>query len=110
MHPSAPAPLLVLARIHRVLAAVRRALDDARPVAEARLEEHVRVREQALLEADDDELAALEARAEELPDVLRVREVERGVDLVEDVHRRGLELQERQDQRQRDERPARPSA
>lgn len=78
-------------------------LDDGRAVAEAGTEEHVGVREQPLLERDDDELRALEAGAEELADVLRVREVERGVDLVQDVHRRGLELQEGHDERERDE-------
>ena len=39
-------------------------------------------------------MLTLEPRAEELPDVLGVREIQRGVDLVEDVHRRRLELQE----------------
>lgn len=38
--------------------------------------------------------------------MLRVREIERRVDLVEDVHGRGLELQERHDQGERDERSA----
>ena len=91
--------------IHRGRAALRSALDDARAVAEARPEEDVGVREEALLERDDDELCAAEPRAEEGADVLRVRQVQRRVDLVEDVHRCWLELQQRHDQRQRDQRP-----
>ena len=97
--------LVLLVPVRRRCGAVRSALDDGRAVAEARAEEDVRVREEALLERHDDELRALEARAEELPDVLRVREVERRVDLVEDVHWRGLELEEGHDQGERDERP-----
>ena len=75
-------------------AAQRGAFDDASVIAEPRAEEHVGVGEEALLERDDDELRA---------DVLGVGQVERGVDLVEDVHRRWFELQQRHDQRQRDE-------
>jgi hypothetical protein len=70
------------------------------------LEEDVGVGEEAFLKRDDDELAALEAVPEELADVLRVREIQRGVDLVEDVHRRRLKLQERHDERERNERSA----
>jgi hypothetical protein len=98
--PLALSTTLVL-RVCRV--AVCSALDYARAVAEARAEQDVRVGEKALFERDDDELRAAEAPAEERADVLRVREVERRVDLVEDVHRRRLELQQRHDQRERDE-------
>jgi hypothetical protein len=98
--PLALSTTLVL-RICRV--ALRSALDDARAVAEARAEQDVRVREKALFERDGDELRATEASAEERADVLRVREVKCRVDLVEDVHRRRLELQQRHDQRERDE-------
>lgn len=84
---------------------MRGALDDGSSVSEARPEEHVRVREEALLERDDDELRALEARSEQLPDVLRVRQVEGGVNLVQNVHRRGLELQQGHDEGERDKRP-----
>ncbi len=86
-------------------AALRGALDHASAVAEAGTEEDVCISKEALLQRDDDELCAAEAGAEESADVLGMREVERGVDLVEDVHRRGLELQQRHDQRERDERP-----
>ena len=86
-------------------AALRGTLDDASAVAKAGAKEDIRISEEALLERDDDELGAAEACAEERADVLRVREVERSVDLVEDVHRRGLELQQRHDQRERDQRP-----
>lgn len=62
------------------------------------LEKDVRVREEALLETHDDELTALETIPEELANVLRVGQVERRVDLVEDIHRCRLELQEGHDQ------------
>jgi hypothetical protein len=93
--PLALSTTLVL-RICRV--ALRSALNYARAVADARGEQEVRVREEALFGRDDDELRTAEARAEERADVLRVREVERRVDLVEDVHRRRLELQQCHDQ------------
>ena len=91
--------------IQRRVAALRGALDYARAIPESRPEEDVRIREQALLERDDDELRAAEPRPEERADVLRVREVQRCVYLVEDVHRRRFELQQRHDQRERDQRP-----
>lgn len=68
-------------------------------------EEHVSIRKETLLETDDDKLATLEPVAEELPDVLGVRQVECGVNLVEDVHRRRLKLQEGHNERERNERP-----
>lgn len=86
-------------------------------VAELGPVEHVGVGEEALLQRDDDlpasaqstpstthELRALEAGAEEVADVLRVREVEGRVDLVEDVHGRRAVLEQGHDQRERDER------
>ena len=79
-------------------AALRGAFDYASAVAETRAEENVGVGEETLLERDDYELCAAEACAEERADVLRVGQVERGVDLVEYVHRRWLELQQCHDQ------------
>lgn len=57
-------------------------------------------------------LRVREVVLEHLADVLRVREVERGVHLVQDVQRRGLEQQHGQHQRQRHQRalPARQLA
>lgn len=71
------------------------------------LEKNVSVGEEALLERDDDELGALEAVAEELADVLRVAQVESRINLVQDVHRRGLELEERHDEGEGDKGPGR---
>jgi hypothetical protein len=71
------------------------------------LEQHVRVREESFLETDDDELGSLEAITEEGTDVLGVRQVEGGVDLIEDVHRSGLELEEGHDEGEGDERSER---
>jgi hypothetical protein len=98
--PLALSITLVL-RICRVV--LRSALDYARAVAEARAEQDICVREEALFERDDNELRAAEPHAEERADVLRVREVQRRVDLVKDVHRRRLELQQHHDQREHDE-------
>ena len=81
------------------MAALRSSFDDASAVAESRAEKDVRVREEALFERDDDELRPAEPCAEQLADVLRVREVQCRVDLVQDVHRRWLELKQRHDQR-----------
>ena len=75
-------------------------------LAETRLEDAVRVLEHAVLETDDDELRALEARLDQAADVLRVRQIQRRVHLVEDVHGRRLELQQRHDERQRNQRSA----
>ena len=58
--------------IQRRVAALRGALDYARAIPESRAEQDVRVREQALLERDDDELRAPEPRPEERPNMLRV--------------------------------------
>lgn len=48
-------------------------------------------------------MRALESRLDEPPDVLRVREIERRVDFVEDVHGCGFELEERHDEGEGDE-------
>ena len=83
--------------IKRTRAPLRSPLNHTRPISKPRPKQHVRIREKALLERDDDELGAAEARAEEVAYVLSVREVECGVDLVEDVHGRRLELEEGHD-------------
>lgn len=72
--------------------------DDASALAEAGAEDLVRVLEHAVLQADDDELRALEARLDDASDVLCVRQVERRVYFVENVHWCRLELQQGQDQ------------
>ena len=53
-----------------------------------------------VFEGDDDELRLFKVLFEHDADVLRVRQVERGVDLVEDVDGRRLEEKHGQDQRQ----------
>lgn len=78
--------------------------DDAGALGEAGAEDAVGVLEHAVLERHYDELRVLEARLDDAPDVLRVAQVQRRVHLVQDVHGRRLELEERQDQRQRDQR------
>jgi len=73
---------------HRSLLHIRRreSLDHTRTIHESRPENAVRVREHAVLQTDDDELTAAEARADQATDVLSVREIESGVDFVENVH------------------------
>lgn len=64
---------------------------------------NVGVGEESLLETDDDELRPFESVSEELTNVLSVRQIQSGVDLVEDVHGSGLELKERHDEGEGDE-------
>lgn len=71
------------------------------PVHELRPEEHVGVIEHAVLEADHDELRVLEVVLEHLSDVLRVGEVEGGVNLVQDVEGRRLEEEQGEDEGER---------
>jgi hypothetical protein len=73
------------------------------PLAEPRPENAVGILKHAILQTDHDELAALEPRLDDAADVLRVREIQRRVHFVEDVHGRGFELQECQDQGEGDE-------
>lgn len=61
-------------------------------------EDHVGVGEHALLQGDDQELRTRKMRPQHVSDVLGVREVERGVHLVEDVHRGRLEQEKRKDE------------
>ncbi|KAI3480486.1 hypothetical protein L1887_57332 [Cichorium endivia] len=80
-------------------------LDETGAVPEARAEEHVGVGKEPFLERHDDKLAAPEPVAEELANVLRVAQVERRIDLVQDVHRRRLELQQTHDEAERNQTP-----
>jgi hypothetical protein len=54
-------------------ATATRSLYNTRPVNETRTEDTVRVLEHAVLETDDNELTALEARLEEATDILCMR-------------------------------------
>ena len=66
-------------------------------LAEPGAKDPIRILEHAVLETDYDELAALEATLDQATNVLWVREVERRVDFIENVHGRRLELQQRED-------------
>ena len=96
--------LLTLRLIQIRRAALCSPLDDTRAVSEACTKEDVSVREEALLERDDDKLRATKTRAKERANMLCMRKIKRGVDLVQYVHRRWLELQQCHDQRERDQR------
>lgn len=82
-------------------------LNDTRSIPESRLEQHIGIGKESLLETDNDKLAALEAIAKQLADMLRVLQIECGVDFVENVHGRGFELEERHDEGKGDERATR---
>jgi len=77
----------------------RKRLDDTRPLTKPRPKNPIRILEHAIFKTDDDELTTLEARFDKPANVLRVREIECGIDFVEDVHGRGLELEEGHDER-----------
>lgn len=70
----------------------------ASALAESGAKDPIRILEHAVLEADHDELAALEARFDQAANVLCMREVQRRVNFVENVHGRRLELKEREDE------------
>ena len=76
----------------------RQRLNNTRAIHKPGPEDPIRIRKHAVLETDDDELAAAEARADQAADVLRVRQVEGGVDFVQDVHGCGGVLQEGEDE------------
>lgn len=69
-------------------------LNNTGTLAEPCAEDAVGVLEHAVLQGHHDELGALEASLDQATDVLGVGQVQRGVDLVENVHWRRLELQE----------------
>lgn len=96
-HPSA-LPIISLLHIRR-----REGLDHTRTIHEPRPENAVRVREHAVLQTDDDELTAAEARADQATDVLSVREIESGVDLVKNVHGCWRVLEQGEDEGEGDE-------
>lgn len=70
-----------------------RMLYKRRPVSESCTEQHIRVREQTLLQRYHDKLRPFKPRAEQLADMLGVRKIQCSVELVEDVHWCGFELQ-----------------
>ena len=99
--PHGPPPHKTFPRLRLLEVRRRERLHHTGALAEARAEDAVRVLEHAVLEGDDDELGAAEPGLDEAADVLRVRQVERRVHLVQDVHGRRLELQERHDEGER---------
>ena len=83
VQPSALPLHLSLLHIRR-----RKGLDHTRTIHEPRSEDAVGICEHAVLQTDDDELTAAESRANESANVLGVREIESGVDLIKNVHGR----------------------
>ena len=76
------------------------ALHLAAVVLELNLVQHVGVAEQTLLEGNNQELAVLEKTLDHEADVLGVRQVQGGVDLVQDVQRGRLVLEQGKNERQ----------
>lgn len=81
----------------------RQHLHHTSPLTKPRPKNTIRILKHAILQTHHDELAPLEPRLDQAPDILRVGEIERGVDFVEDVHGRGLELEEGHDEGEGDE-------
>lgn len=67
-------------------------LNNASTVHKASAKDTVRVLEHAVLQTDDDELRALEPGFDKTADILRVGQVERSVNFVQNIHWRRLEL------------------
>lgn len=67
-------------------------LNHACSFAKARSEDSVGVLKHAVLETDDNELRTLEPCLNETTNVLRMREIQSSVNLVENIHWRGFEL------------------
>lgn len=97
VHPSA-LPIISLLHICR-----RERLNHTRTIHESCPENAVGVCEHAVLQTDDDELTAAEARADQTTDVLGVRKIESGVNLVKNVHGCWRVLEQREDEGEGDE-------
>lgn len=68
-------------------------LNNTCPIPEPSFEQHVGIGKQTFFQRNHDELTAFEPISEQLTDMLRMLQVESGVDLVEDVHWCRFELQ-----------------
>jgi hypothetical protein len=71
----------------------RKRLHNRRPILEPRSEDAIRILEHTILQTDDNELTALETCFDQPANVLRMRQIQRGIDFVQDVHGRGFELE-----------------
>jgi hypothetical protein len=63
-----------------------------RAFTESRPEYAIRVLEHPILQTDNNKLAAFEPGLDQAPDILRMRKVQGGINLVQYVHGRWLEL------------------
>ena len=68
------------------------ALHDTSALLEPRAENAVRVLKHAILQTDHDELAAFEPSLDKSPDVLRMGQIQCGVNLIKNVHGCRFEL------------------
>ncbi len=71
--------------------------DSRSALFELNLVKHVRILEQALFQADNQELRLGEVFADHLPNILRVTQVQCRIDLIQNVQGRRLILQKRKD-------------
>lgn len=67
-------------------------LHHTRPVLKPRPINPICVLKHAIFQRDDNKLTSLKPRLDKPSDILRVRQIERGVDFVQDVHGRWFEL------------------
>lgn len=70
----------------------RKRLDSTGPIRKPRPKDPICILEHAILQTDDDELGALESSLDQSTDVLCVRQIQSGVNLIENVHGSWLEL------------------
>lgn len=91
----------------RLLVEIRRSksLNDRRPLREPSSEDTICILKHAVLQTDNNELGALEAILDKPSDILRMREIQSRIHLVQNIHGCGLKLQQRHDERDGDERP-----
>lgn len=64
------------------------------PLTEPRPKHAIRILKHAILQTHHNELTPLKPRLDQSPNILCMRQVQRRVHLVQDIHRRGLELKE----------------
>lgn len=79
--------------------------NDTGPLGEPRPKHTIRILEHPILQTNHHELTPLEPRLDQAPNVLRMRQIQRSINLVEDIHRSGLELQQREDEGEGDQGP-----
>jgi len=82
----------------------RQRLHHTRPLTEPRLEDPIRILKHAVLQTNDNKLTSLEPLLDQPANILRMRQIQRRIYFIQNIHGRRLELQ-RHDQTQCDQGP-----